>query len=270
MKPAEPTAPAIDDLFSAPSNEPAMKPAVDDLFSVPSTNEPATQPSPPDEDLFSDPPKSSEAVPAVPANNLLDDLFNPPSDSAPTTPPASSVDDLFKSSSNDAAPEPKGESLPVSTDTDSEPNFDNLFSSPSKMNKADSSSSRSNWPSSVGEKPAADEKAAPESKKSVDTLDELFKTSNLSTEKNFNGAEFREWNDNTGDYSVKARLAVIYPDRIRLIKENGKYSTVPISRLSDPDRDYVTWVAASLSNGPAAKFVNTEINPGHVDQEMAR
>ena len=63
----------------------------------------------------------------------------------------------------------------------------------------------------------------------------------------FRGAEYREWTDNTGTYRVQARVAVIFEDRVRLLKDTGKVTTVPLSRLSSRDRAYVLWVAASLS-----------------------
>jgi hypothetical protein len=63
----------------------------------------------------------------------------------------------------------------------------------------------------------------------------------------FRGAEYREWTDNTGTYRVHARVAVIFEDRVRLLKDTGRITTVPFTRLSSRDRAYVLWVAASLS-----------------------
>lgn len=63
----------------------------------------------------------------------------------------------------------------------------------------------------------------------------------------FRGAEYREWMDNTGTYRVQARVAVIFEDRVRLLKDTGKITTVPLTRLSSRDRAYVLWVATSLS-----------------------
>jgi len=278
MKPAEPAAPATDDLFSTPSpapSEPAMKPVepapatppVDDLFSQPAASEPAMKPAPPVDDLFGTPPDSAPASPAAPAP--IDDLFGTPSEAAPKTPPAKSdIEDLFKSSSTEPSTEqPTGPTKSVSTDGESEPNFDSLFGNPKEMLKEDTTKPSSQIQMNANEA----QPSSTNTEKKVDGgLDDLFKTSSAPVENQFKGADFREWIDNTGDYSVQGRLAVIYPDRIRLIKENGKFTTVPISRLSESDRDYVTWVAVSLSNGPAAKFVNTEIDPGVTSQDFAR
>ncbi len=278
-----PSSPPKDDLFSSPpANEPAMKPA-DDLFSTPPSNEPTTQPAaPPAEDLFAPPPSTKpNAAPAddifgnpppatTPPANPLDDLFGTPStDKAPSaTPGASDLDNLFKSTQS----EPNGEmpieaTKPVSTDVESDPNFDNLFANPGSTSTLESAR-----PERVQE-PSADSN----SKKPDASFDDLFKSTSAPVEKTiapeelaFRGAEFREWVDNTGDYSVKARLVVIYPDRVRLVKENGKFTAVPMSRLCNADRDYVNWVAVSLGKGASAKFVNTDSDPASRIQDIAR
>jgi hypothetical protein len=50
-------------------------------------------------------------------------------------------------------------------------------------------------------------------------------------------------------------LVVIYSDRVKLIKENGKFTTVPINRLSEKDFQYVQWVASNLTLDTNKKFV---------------
>ncbi len=279
-----------DDLFSPLPNEPAMKPAApaDDLFSTPPSNEPAMKPAaPPVDDLFGPPITNPGAAPGntddlfgnpAPANtpapsNSIDDLFGaPPTANPPATPAGGSdLDSLFKSTQSDFdAERPFETSKPVSIDVDSDPNFDNLFGNPGSNSKVDATNSKA---SENSMKPESESERTP-----LDSgFDNLFKSTSAPADKAmapedeaFRGAEFREWFDNTGDYSVKARLVVIYPDRVRLIKENGKFSTVPMSRLCNADRDYVNWVAVSLGNGPAAKFVNTDTNPASRIQDMAR
>ena len=56
----------------------------------------------------------------------------------------------------------------------------------------------------------------------------------------------RLWVDNTGKYSVRARLLVILPGKVRLLKETGKTATVPMRRLSQADQQYVERVAAQF------------------------
>jgi hypothetical protein len=68
----------------------------------------------------------------------------------------------------------------------------------------------------------------------------------------FSGAAMRSWSDNTGSYHVLARVSMIFEDRVRLVKENGRTTTVPMRRLSDADRQYVKWVMQSMAAQPSA------------------
>ena len=49
----------------------------------------------------------------------------------------------------------------------------------------------------------------------------------------------RAWSDNTGKYRVNARLVSIGDSSVRLLKDTGKYTTVPLSRLSADDLNFV-------------------------------
>lgn len=73
-----------------------------------------------------------------------------------------------------------------------------------------------------------------------------------STSEEFRGAEQRLWRDNTGAYEVQGTLSIIYPDKVRLTKANGRTTTVAMRRLSPADQTYVRWVADRLvRNGVA-------------------
>ncbi len=288
--PSPPPTQPKDDLFSPPATtEPEKRPAIppsDDLFSpMPEPGKPAT---PPADDLFSTPPAMKSETPAPASDDIFgappaantpapastgDDLFGtPPAQNPPSTPAGGAdLDNLFKSANASPDIDKAFEaSMPVSTDAESDPNFDELFASPGATSKFESPKAKS---SDSPRNPALESPKTPNDA----GVDNLFKsTSNKfdetapASESAFRGAEFREWVDNTGDYSIKARLVVIYPDRVRLVKENGKFTSVPTSRLSNTDRNYVNWVAVSLSKGPAAKFVNTETSPSNNLREMAR
>lgn len=101
-----------------------------------------------------------------------------------------------------------------------------------------------------------------------DELDRIFRSKTFVPPTKFQGAEFRNWTDNTGAYSIQARVAVIFGDKVRLLKENGKYTTVPMERLSDFDRSYVQWVAESLTYR-ASKIVRNN-DADEMSPEMAR
>ena len=49
----------------------------------------------------------------------------------------------------------------------------------------------------------------------------------------------RRWTDNTGKYHVNARLVMVSQTHVRLLKENGRYTTLRFSRLSQADHAFV-------------------------------
>jgi hypothetical protein len=69
----------------------------------------------------------------------------------------------------------------------------------------------------------------------------------------------RTWHDNTGTFEVTGRLVVVLPDAVRLLKDNGRFTTVPMRRLSDVDRQYVDQTLAQLeSQGLNGKFITVK------------
>jgi hypothetical protein len=59
----------------------------------------------------------------------------------------------------------------------------------------------------------------------------------------------RQWTDDTGDYQVRGKLVKITASTVRLLKETGKYTTVPIDRLSQADLQYVQQQIAAAQPG---------------------
>ena len=49
----------------------------------------------------------------------------------------------------------------------------------------------------------------------------------------------REWRDDSGKFQIKARLILILDGKVRLLKETGRTTTVPVARLSSADQAYV-------------------------------
>ena len=62
----------------------------------------------------------------------------------------------------------------------------------------------------------------------------------------------RTWVDNTGLYSTHGRLIEAREDAVRLLKDNGRHSTVPMRRLSHMDRAYVLQIASQLDDDGTA------------------
>jgi hypothetical protein len=162
------------------------------------------------EDLFSEPaavPATPETKPAEPAE--VEDLFKEPAPAtpAPAEKPAGEVDDLFKDldetkDGNKAAATETPAETPAAPDSNKE--VEDLFSDPAPA------------PMSAVEKPAPTQ---------------------VTETKPVN--DMRTWTDNTGNYQIRGRLVVIGKTHVRILKETGKYTTVPFTRLSQADLAFV-------------------------------
>jgi hypothetical protein len=162
------------------------------------------------EDLFSEPaavPATPETKPAEPAE--VEDLFKEPAPAAPAPgeKPAGEVDDLFKDldeakDGNKAAATDTPAAAPAAPDSNKE--VEDLFSDPAPA------------PMSSVERPAP---------------------TPVTETKPVN--DMRTWTDNTGNYQIRGRLVVIGKTHVRILKESGKYTTVPFTRLSQADLAFV-------------------------------
>ena len=286
---APPVQKPADDLFGDPPSAPAVEPSavepempaappakteIDDLFGASPAPGPAVESSPPKiDDVFGVEPKATEPVTdAKPADTSIDDLFN--SNEKPAAPPAGTpIDDLFgkpiaaefDSALSIANEEPVKEELANVAPAQEDASIDSLFGLPSDpaVNASESAE-----PEKAIEEPSSiplEEKEPVRAKEQVDELDALFGVGAFVAPPEFKGAEFRQWIDNSGAYQIKARLAVVYVDKVKLLKENGKFTTVPLSRLSEADFGYVSWVAANLTAEQTARMVKTESQPTESD-----
>jgi hypothetical protein len=52
-------------------------------------------------------------------------------------------------------------------------------------------------------------------------------------------AELRQWVDNTGEYACRGRLVRFLDAQVRILKDNGRTTTVPLYRLSAGDLEFV-------------------------------
>ncbi len=218
--PAEPmpAAPAGDDLFGTPPAEPMpAAPAGDDPFGAPAL--------PANDNLFGEPPAAAPAdnlfdTPATDAAPSNDNLFGEPEPASPA--PPSNVDDLFGTPASLEPSEPGADVIGQPTSVEATGNdLNDLFGTPAIPEQ---------------EQPAVSSEPAPE----VD----FFKST-------------RTWHDNTGLFQIDAKLVAIFSDSVRLIKENGKFCTLPVRRLSEDDKRFVEHVAQLLP-GSDAKYVSTE------------
>jgi hypothetical protein len=157
-------------------------------------------------------------TPAAPSSEV-EDLFSQPetTPAEPQTKPAepAEVEDLFK--------EP--EAAPAKPADEVDDLFKDLDETPS------------------GNKAAASEAPAAESAEPSKEVEDLFSEPTgpmAAAEAKADAADgLRLWTDNTGKFQVRARLVVIGKTHVRLLKDTGKFTTVPYSRLSQTDLAYV-------------------------------
>jgi uncharacterized cupin superfamily protein len=89
-------------------------------------------------------------------------------------------------------------------------------------------------PPAVPEAPV--EKVAVEEVPSETSVDETPSfDSSAASEASDQADEMRTWTDNTGKYTVRARLVQVLDGKVRLQKESGRFTTVSFERLSKAD-----------------------------------
>ena len=245
------TSPAADDLFGTEPAKPAPAepaPAADDLFGTAPAKPAPAKPAPAAD-------KSTKTAPDEPS---LDELFKVDGQAKPALVPKKgepSLDELFEkpiSTTTDEASQ-------SNNNKDDAQSFDKLFSSPVPATKQLQPAAvdtvtlpTESVPDPIETKTTTSD--AVDSQPYLE-LDKLFGVGSFTPPPQFDGAEYRQWVDNTGAYSIKARLTVIYSDKIKLTKENGKTTTVPLSRLSGADFGYVQWVVSSLTGEQTSMLV---------------
>ena len=274
---AEPDAVApIDDLFGEPAAEPAAADALAEPEMAPE-GEPAVEPAvEPDmaaepaadlDALFGDEPAAAAAdEPAMPDADPAaepmadDDLFGEPAPEAAAEEPAApaenadaALDGLFNEEVK-----PEADPLDAPAKDANEPDLEDIFGKPVNTDSA--------TPTDLDNSAPKTKAAAPNDNDAA--LDALFGLGAAAPAPKFDGAEYRQWVDNTGAYSVNARLAVIFTDKVKLMKENGSFTTVPLARLSEADFGYVQWVASSMTGETASMLVKNDQSP--TDAESTR
>ena len=101
------------------------------------------------------------------------------------------------------------------------------------------------------EKPETEEKAAP-----AGNIEGIFEEGTDTSNSPKNDG-MRLWTDDTGQYRIRGRLAIIGEDSIQILKENGRYTTVPLSRLSSADVQFIkqqTQLTATQQTADSSQF----------------
>lgn len=240
-----PAAPAGEDPFgAAPAESKSGLPAIDDLFDVPGSDVPGTEAAPSEaapteaagNELFGTPtPESSENLFGEPeAAPAAVSLFGEPEPEPASPAPTTDVEGLFGTPTEDNSDQDEDADA-AAADEAADPISD-LFG------ESTSASPVGNDFNDLFGTPAVVEETQPEVTTAPAPADDIFKST-------------RTWHDNTGLFEVDAQLVVIFADSVRLLKDNGKFCTLPIRRLSDHDQRFVEQVAQLLP-GSDAKYVS--------------
>lgn len=156
-----------------------------------------------------------------------------PAEPAPKKPaPKPAEENLFDEADDEqAADEPAPEEPAPMKKAPAEEPVEDLFGEPEAGTPADDKA------------PAAKESAdeAPAEEKTEKAEDDPFALLDTSPE------PVRRWIDSTGRHQTIGRLVEVHPDRIRILKSNGHYTTVPLERLSRHDQSYVTQVGERIA-----------------------
>ena len=216
--PAQPQQPAqVErpvDIAPAPALPPQPAPTPPQ---VPLPNDEFTPPTPPSDNLFDSPPAPAAEPPAAAPPAATDDLFG-----TPVVKPAAPADPPAEAPATPPAADPA--TPPAATD--------DLFGTPATPAETPPAPAPAEKPADA---PAAEEKK--EEKKADDIFGAapgmLREAGGLASD------EMRVWVDNTGSFSCRARLVRFLDGQVRLLKDNGRTTTVTLSRLSADDLRFV-------------------------------
>lgn len=208
---------------AAPAAEPPMKKEA--------PIEPAPQPAPVDE-----PPAPIEPAPekAAPAPAPAPEEPEEPAEPAPKKPAA---ENFFDEDGDEPAEKPASEDSPAMKKKEPpKEESEDLFDEPEAETPASDAAPKP--AEEPGEEPADE---APSEEPAEKTEDDPFATLDANPE------PVRRWIDSSGLHETIGRLVEVHPDRVRILKRNGRYTTVPMHRLSPHDQAYATAVGERLA-----------------------
>jgi SLA1 homology domain 1, SHD1 len=200
------------------------------------------------------PPQTTPVTPPVEPEKPAD-LFNdmtptPPAETPATTPPATTPPATTPPATTPPATTPPAEK-PAETDLFGTPSTDTKSGTSTTTNKpTEEPTATESKPAEKPAEPAAEEKKPEEKKadekKAEEEKDPLFGSLKVLREAGgLASNEVRVWNDNTGKFSCHGRLIQFRNGHVRLIKDNGRTTTVPLARLSNRDLEFVNRQAAA-------------------------
>jgi hypothetical protein len=159
----------------------------------------------------------------------------PPADA---TPPAETPeDDLFGPATQGTTPPAEPSGTPPSEPAAPDTSIDDLFGPAAGTEATEGSAT----PTGAESTTPAGEAAPAGSGEETDAGENIFDTGYeiLREPGGLASAELRTWVDNTGNYSCRGRLIRFLDNHVRLLKDNGRTTTVPLTRLSANDLQFV-------------------------------
>jgi hypothetical protein len=227
---------------------------------APAPAEAATAPEAPEQPATVDRPLEEAPAPVLPPSPPSDDLFNGTEEATPpaeTETPAEQPNDLFgppaEEPAESAAPAvtPPAETTPPAeatppAETTEEPADDLFGTEPAATEPEATEDMPADTDVVPPQTPPADEPTEEEAPKEEET-DDIFGASRsiLREAGGLASDEMRLWVDNTGNYSCGGRLVRFLDGHVRILKTNGRTTTVPLYRLSAGDLEFVNRQASA-------------------------
>lgn len=261
--------------------------APSESHAVPTPQEPAavqqpaeTTPIPalPPEPAPTTPSTTPPAEPATPPAEqpAANDLFGPESEPATTTPPAEStppaeatppaessdMNDLFGAPGTESTPPaettpPADNSAPAETTT-TEPADADLFGAGDAAATESSTPPAESAPAGAESTPPAD--TAPAGGEGTEeAATDIFGSSHdvLREPGGLASSELRQWTDNTGKFSCRGRLVRFIDGKVRLLKDNGRTTTVALGRLCASDLEFVDRQASAQETAVVGRIAQS-------------
>jgi hypothetical protein len=179
-------------------------------------------------------PKTDEPAVEKPAEgNLFDEVGDDEeeeAEGAAAMPPASA----------EPAPETTDEVEASPVTEEAEPESPAADASATEDDAAEDEDMESTDPEPSADEPAesAPGESEPAEEKEANPFSSILRTPNEPT---------RRWTDDTGLHETIGTLVEVHPDRIRILKTNGKRASVPLKRLSHDDKAYVAETGARVA-----------------------
>jgi len=237
-----PTAPQepIPDLQPAVANPSPVAPASNEQ-PVP---EPAASTAPAAVDDLAGGPEAKPTKPEPQRPNLFD-LYGDEGDDAVPPSEAPPADDATEDA-DAAAGEPEEESADT-TPSETEPEMadEDAVDAEADENESDDDTSETAEPSPTIEEPAVEEPAveepAPQAEPEQAEVDPAAAAMAVPNE------PLRHWANDAGTHHAQGWLVEVRADQVRILKVNGRHTTMLKDALSAADRDYVSAVGARLA-----------------------